>query len=211
MENGKVGLDSPEAFAAGKLLRDMVTSSAVPPDIQTWEVTKILDQLSKGTVAIAAPEWNAVYPLLQADNAGSGRRVQIAMIPGIRQQNGQLRRVDFKQSWDLVKTAKGQQLSRANDFILFATGPEGGRLYANTAHGNPARTSLLSDPILQRARPEFPLLLESLKIAQAEPEVPYYAKLSSIVNDALTAIVAGTAAPEPALREAATKVRALVR
>jgi multiple sugar transport system substrate-binding protein len=210
IDHGQVGLDSPGALAAGKLLRDLVTSPAVPPDIQTWEVTKILDQLSKGTVAIAAPEWNAVYPLLQADNAGYGKKVEIAMIPGVRQPDGQVHRVNFKQSWVLVKAAKGRQLSRANDFVLFATGSEGGRLYANSAHGNPARTSLLSDPELQKARPEFPLLLESLKSANAEPEVPYYAKLSSIVNDALTAIVAGTATPEAGLREAAKKVRALL-
>lgn len=210
VENGQVGLDSPAAFEAGRMLRQLVTSPAVPPDIQTWEVTKILDQLEKGTVAIAAPEWNAVYPLLRADTAGFGRNVEVARIPGVRQSDGQVHRVNFKQSWVLVKAAKSHDLAAANEFVLFATSPEGGRLYAETAHGNPARTSLLSDPVLQKERPEFPLLLDSLKIAKAEPEVPYYAKLSAIVNDALTAIVAGTATPETTLREAAKKVRGLL-
>ena len=210
LENGQVGLDSPGAFEAGRMLRRLVTSPAVPPDIQTWEVTKILDQFQKGTVAMAAPEWNAVYPLLQADTAGFGKKVQIGLIPGVRQSSGEIRRVDFKQSWVLVEAAKSRHLSAANDFVLFATSSEGGRLYAETAHGNPARTTLLSDATLQKARPEFPLMLESLRIAKAEPEVPYYAKLSSIVNDALTAIVAGTTTPEAALGEAAKKVRGLL-
>jgi ABC-type glycerol-3-phosphate transport system substrate-binding protein len=210
IENGQVGLDSPGAFEAGRMLRQLVTSPAVPPDIQTWEVTKILDQIEKGTVAISAPQWNALYPLFMGDAVGFGRKVQAANIPGVRQPDGHVHRVNFKQSWVLVEAAKSRALAAANEFVLFATSPEGGRLYAETAHGNPARTSLLSDPILQKARPEFPLLLESLKIAKAEPEVPYYSKMSTIVNDALTSIVAGTAPPESALREAAAKVRGLL-
>jgi multiple sugar transport system substrate-binding protein len=209
IENGQVGLDTPGALEAGRMLRRLVTSPAVPPDIQTWEVTKILDQLQRGTVAISAPEWNALYPLLMADTTGFGKKVEIAQIPGVRQPDGQVRRVNFRQTWDLVMAHRSRHLQAANDFLLFATSADGGRIYAESAHGNPARISLLSDPVLQRARPEFPLLLESLKISKAEPEVPYYPRLSRIVNDALSGIVAGTATPDAALTDAAQKVRGL--
>jgi multiple sugar transport system substrate-binding protein len=209
IENDQVGIDSPGAIAAAEMLKKFVTSGAMPPDLQTWEVTKILDELQRGSVAVSVPQWNALYPLIQKGDSSFKNSIKIAQLPGVRQPDGQVNRVNFRQTWVLVKSNNGQQKSLADDFILFATGKEGAMMYAKAASGTPARASVLSDPEMQKIRPEFPLLLDSLKIAKAEPEVPYYAQLHRVMNEALSSMIAGTATPEKAMREAADKVRAL--
>jgi ABC-type glycerol-3-phosphate transport system substrate-binding protein len=207
--DGKVGLDTPGAIAAAELLRKFATSGAMPPDLQTWDVGKILDELQRGTLAISAPQWNALFPLIRAGSSTLRNHIQIAKLPGVRQPDGQVKRVNFRQTWTLVKSAGGKNQELANDFILYATGKDGARLYAQAAQGNPARTSVLTDPELQRLRPEFALLLDSLKISKAEPEVVFYAQMHRVMNEMLSSILGGTRAPADAMRDAATKVRGL--
>jgi ABC-type glycerol-3-phosphate transport system substrate-binding protein len=207
IEGDKVGIDSPGSIEAAGLLKKLVTSGATPPDIQTWEVTKIFDELQRGSVAISVPQWNALYPLIQGGTSSVRQRTKIAQLPGVRQKDGQIKRANFRHTWVLVKSGMGKNRDLANEFILFATSKDGALLYAKTARGNPARASVLSDIEMQKSRPEFPLLLESLKISKAEPEVAFYASMHRAMNEALSSILAGTSPPAKAMKEAADKIR----
>ena len=209
-EGASVGVDTDGGIEAAKLLRKMVVSGSVPPDIQSWEVVKIFEELQRGTVAMSAPQWNALYPLIKGGTSQYKDAIDIAPIPGVRQPDGTIRRVDFQHTWVLVQSQHSGVLPLTNEFILYATGAEGGRLYAQSARGNPARASILSDTELQKSRPEFPLLLEALKTAKAEPSVPYYARMARTMNDALSSIIAGSKEPAAAMREAASQLRTLV-
>lgn len=209
LEDGKVGLDAPAAIRAAKTFRELTTSGTMPPDLQSWEVGKIYDELRRGSVAISAPQWNALAPLIRTSDSKFRDVILIAPLPGIRGEDGQIRRVNFRQTWVLVKSSRTSQPQPANDFVLYATGKEGARVYALTAQGNPARLSVLSDPAIQRERPDFALLLASVKESKAEPDVPYYAAMHRAMNDALSSLIAGASTPESAMASAAAAVRSL--
>lgn len=209
LEDGKVGLDAPAAIRAATTFRELTTSGAMPPDLQSWEVGKIYDELRRGTVAISVPQWNALAPLIRTSDSKFRDVTRIAPLPGVRGEDGQIRRVNFRQTWVLVKSSRTPQPQPANAFVLYATGKEGARAYALTAQGNPARLSVLSDPAIQKERPDFPLLLASLKESKAEPDVVYYAALHRAMNDAMSSLIAGASTPEGAMTSAAAVVRSL--
>ncbi len=209
IDGDRVGLDTKEAIEAATLFKQLATSSSAPREIQSWNALKILDELKAGTVALTAPQWNALYPLIKDSGDPVAKQVTIAPIPGVRQRNGTVKRVNFIHTWVLVKPARGKRGRIANDFILYATGKEGARLYAETARGNPARRSILSDVKLHKDRPEFPLMLDSIRMAQSEPDVPYYSELHEVMNIALTEILSNRRTPEEAMRAAARSVQDL--
>ncbi|RED37839.1 carbohydrate ABC transporter substrate-binding protein (CUT1 family) [Rhodopseudomonas thermotolerans] len=210
LRNGEVGIDANEAVIAAEQLKRLALSAGVPSEVQNWNALKILDEWRAGNIALSTPQWNALYPLLKEGSDSASRFLKIAPLPGVRQQDGSIRRTNFIHTWVLVKPKKDGRSSLANDFILYATGKDGAKLYAETARGNPARLSILSDPGLQSKRPEFQLMLASIQIAQAEPDVPYYSRLHEIVNAALSKIIAGSAEPRAALSEAAHSIRRIL-
>jgi maltose-binding protein MalE len=106
--------------------------------------------------------------------------------------------------------AKSSRVDLAVEFIEYATSGEGARIYAKSARGNPARISILSDPELQAERPEFPLMMESLKIAKAEPSVVYYSAMHEVMNEKLTKILIGLEEPEVAFIDAESRIRQLM-
>jgi ABC-type glycerol-3-phosphate transport system substrate-binding protein len=210
LRDGEVGIDASEAIAAAEQLKRLALSAGVPSEIQNWNALKILDEWKGGNIALSTPQWNALYPLLKEGSDAASQFLKIGPLPGVRQPDGTIRRANFIHTWVLVKPKNDGHSDLANDFILYATGKDGAKLYAETARGNPARLSILSDPELQSKRPEFPLMLSSIQIAQAEPDVPYYSRLHEIVNAALSKIIAGSAEPRDALSEAGRSIRRVI-
>ena len=208
LRGDSVGLDTPEAIAAASMFQELAMSPMAPPDLSNWDVVKVLDELQAGSVAIAAPQWNALFPLIKGGDSQFAEAIAIAPLPGVPDGDS-IRRTNFVQSWMLVKS-RGAPAATADEFIAFATGPAGAHRYALEADGTPARVSVLADSAVVAVRPEFPAVRDALEHAQAEPAVPFYAELHAIMNDHLSELIAGAGTAEDIMRAAAADVRDLV-
>lgn len=206
--NGQVFLDSKESIQAGELLARFVREKLFPPDLLSWGFAETRDALLRGDIAMAVPYWNAAYSTILTSNSPMKNRIKVAMLPGIREQDGSIYRVPFQHGWALAINANSRNQAAAWKFLTYATGKRGGMIYAHSG-GTPARKSILSDPLLRVIRPEFPLVLESMTVARNEPAVPFYPLLIDIQIDALQRILTLRDSPEHALEEAAGKLRTL--
>ncbi|MED4599108.1 sugar ABC transporter substrate-binding protein [Paenibacillus validus] len=206
--DGEVLLDQQESIQAGEYLEQLVKEKLVPQDMLSWDFSRTRDALISGEVAMAAPYWNSAYPMIKQAASPYTDSIQISLIPGTKDQNGNLRRIPFQHGWTLAINASSTNPLDAWKFLEFATGKRGGMIYAQRG-GIPARRSILSDPSFKVSRPDFSLILESIDIAKAEPSITYYPAMVDIEDKALAKIVTLYANPRETFMEAAHELRQL--
>jgi ABC-type glycerol-3-phosphate transport system substrate-binding protein len=207
-DSGKVLLDADASILAGEYLARLVREKIIPGDLLTWDFVRTRDALLFGEVAMAAPYWNAAYPAIRLADHPYRDVIKVALLPGQRDRDGTVHRVPFQHSWTLAINASSGKKELAWRFLEYSTGKRGGFLYAK-AGGVPARRSLLGHPALQEQRPDFPLILESMKMAENEPSVTYYPAMVDIVEQALAKIVTMHEEPRNAFQAASVELRRL--
>ncbi len=206
-EQGRVGVDSPGAIAAGEYYAKLRDAKVLPPDIFSWGFSNVKDALETGAVAMAAPYWNAAYPMLKGGKSPLKDQIGIALVPGVRKADGSVYRTPFQQGKILVLNAASQRKADAWAFYRYLTSKEGMRLMAQ-AGGTPSRYSLLRDTSLP-LREYYDLMEASLKIAKGDALTPFYLKQHEAMNDALSRIMTGKGEVKAALAQAAQAIRRL--
>lgn len=210
VQGGNVKLGDEASIKAAEFYRDLARRPEVPRELTGWGVIRILDEWRAGRVAATGPQWNALYPIIIAQDDSIARHTKICGLPGVINDKGDTTSVNFCHTWVLSAPSRARHNEYAEDFIEYATGREGARLYARTARGNPARRSILMDSELQAIRPEFPIMLHELEHAQAEPNVPYYKDMHEIMNRHLERLLSGAESAEVAMKQAGAELRELV-
>ncbi|MGG1519048.1 sugar ABC transporter substrate-binding protein [Paenibacillus oryzisoli] len=207
-DSGKVLLDSEASVRAGDYLQRLVRDKIVPDKLLSWDFVRTRDALLSGEVAMAAPYWNSAYPTIKLNAGPYAGFIRIALLPGRKDSDGTVQRVPFQHGWTLAINANSDNKEAAWKFLAYATGKRGGMIYAD-AGGVPARRSLLGDPAFREKRPDFSLILETMKMAENEPSVTYYPAMVDAVERALAKVVTLYEEPQDAFREASTDLRRL--
>lgn len=206
-EQGRVGVDSPGAVAAGELYVRLRDAKLIPPDIASWGFSNVKDALETGTVAMAAPYWNAAYPMIRSGKSPHRDQIAITLVPGVRRADGSIYRTPFQQGKILVLNAASKRKDEAWAFYRYLTSKDGMRIMTR-AGGTPSRYSLLQDPTLE-PREYHELMVASLRIAKGDPAPPFYLKQHEAMNTALSNIMGGKADVRTALGQAAETIRRL--
>ncbi|MZQ87424.1 extracellular solute-binding protein [Paenibacillus sp. 5J-6] len=207
-EDGNVLLDREESIQAGKYIEQLVQEKVVPQDLLSWDFTRTRDALIAGEIAMAAPYWNAAYPMIKQNSDPNKDAIKIALIPGTKDQLGHIKRVPFQHGWTLAINASSRNSVDAWKFLQYATGKRGGMIYAQQG-GVPARRSILADPSFEETRPDFALILKSMEMAKIEPSISYYPAMVEIEERALAKIITSFAKPEISFKDAANELRQL--
>ncbi|MGH2627592.1 MAG: ABC transporter substrate-binding protein [Anaerolineales bacterium] len=147
-DQGRVGVDSPGAVAAAEFYARLRDARLIPPDIASWGFSNVKDALETGIVAMAAPYWNAAYPMIKSGKSPLRDQIAIAPVPGVRRSDGTISRAPFQQGKILLLNASSKRKDDAWAFYRYLTSKEGMRLMVE-AGGTPSRYSLLRDPTLQ--------------------------------------------------------------
>lgn len=184
------------------MYRSFIEERVVSPDIGSWSYPEVVAALEDGRVAMAAPMWNAALADIKGSDSPHAENINVALVPGHRNDDGSLNRVSFQHGWALVVTARSDNAAAAEAFIAYATGTDGGRIYALSGGGTPARRSVLGNPEVANFRPEFALVLRSLSIARTEEASPRYGEIHAVMNNALSLLVSGQLSAEEAMIQA---------
>jgi ABC-type glycerol-3-phosphate transport system substrate-binding protein len=206
-DQGKVGVDSPGAIAAGEFYAKLRDAKLIPPDIFSWGFQNVKDALETGVVAMAAPYWNAAYPMIKSGKSPLKDQIALTLVPGVRRPDGTITRTPFQQGKILLMNGGSKRKADAWGFYQYLTSKEGMRIMTQ-AGGTPSRYSLLRDASLQ-PREYFDLMEASLKIAKGDPAPPFYLKQHEAMNEALSKIVTGKGEVKASLSHAADTIRRL--
>ncbi|TJY40712.1 sugar ABC transporter substrate-binding protein [Cohnella pontilimi] len=207
--NSRSMLSEAKSIEAAQYIQRLVKNRLVPGDLVYWDFVRTRDALLSGEIAMAAPYWNAAYPMIRSDTESPYRdQIKAALLPGVKGPNGKIRRVPFQHAWTFAMNASSTRKEWAWKFLAYATGKKGGALYAQ-AGGVPARRSILADPAYRETRPDFQLILESMKYAKSEPAVTYYPSMVEIVEDALAKVFTVNNKPSDAFIQATNELNRL--
>jgi ABC-type glycerol-3-phosphate transport system substrate-binding protein len=206
-DQGRVGVDSPGAVAAGEFYVKLRDARVIAPDIASWGFSNVKDALETGIVAMAAPYWNAAYPMIKTGKSPNRDQIALALVPGVRKPDGSVLRTPFQQGKVLLLNASSKRKEDAWAFYRYLTSKEGMRIMAQ-AGGTPSRYSLLRDPALE-PREYYELMVASLQIARGDAAPPFYLKQHEAMNTALSTILGGKGEVKPSLAQAAETIRRL--
>jgi ABC-type glycerol-3-phosphate transport system substrate-binding protein len=206
-DQGRVGVDSPGAVAAGEFYVKLRDARVIAPDIAAWGFSNVKDALETGVVAMAAPYWNAAYPMIKTGKSPLRDQIALALVPGVRRPDGVVYRTPFQQGKVLLMNAGSKRKEDAWAFYRYLTSKEGMRIMAQ-AGGTPSRYSLLRDPDLQ-PREYYEMMVASLQIARGDSASPFYLKQHEAMNTALSTILGGKGEVKPTLTQAAETIRRL--
>lgn len=205
-EEGNPAVDGPGAVAAGEYWKTLAEEELVPPEILSMGFGEVLAAIESGQIAMAVPAWNAMYPIILNGTSEYKDVIQVALVPGVEQEDGTILRTPYTHSYFFALNSEGPNLNAAFQFLIYATGKEGGRIYAE-AGGAPSRASIFDAPELQEVRPEFPLMRGSLEIAKAGPGICFWPEHIDAMNTALAAILSLSDESADALAAAAEQMR----
>jgi multiple sugar transport system substrate-binding protein len=139
--------------------------------------------------------WFYVWALVnRADSAVKGK---VAFVPMVHAHGG--KSAATLGGWGFAISRLSDNPEAAWSFVEFATRPEQLQELYVKAGRIPARRSLVP--------PEFRDIVGS---ARPRPRIPEYAQASDILQRWLSAALAGSVAPEEALRQAARETRAVL-
>jgi multiple sugar transport system substrate-binding protein len=91
--------------------------------------------------------------------------------------------------WALTVTAFSKKQEAAFEYLTWWTSKEVARDYVTKGGGSSGRASLLSDPAIVAANPQYPAMLNGFKVYHGWPVIPEYSYVhSNLVNPNLSAV-----------------------
>ena len=215
-ENYNVIVNNETAVEALTFYAGLATEQQlVPPDVVTYGYNEILTSLQEGKAALGI-EWMAATQTLQ-DCEQSPKvcidgepQLQYTLVPGIRQDDGSIRRGQGASQWAWSIPADSQKQVDAYHFIEWLTGFEGAKIWALNG-GIPSNSRALSDPEVVEIVPQFELLAEAMPYRNLFPATTVSPTMVNAFNEAINAAVAGAKTPQQALDDAAAVMEEALR
>jgi multiple sugar transport system substrate-binding protein len=182
----------------------------VPEDVAALDAAGVIEAFKQEKTALLE-HWNSDTVIFEnpKESPKIANNVRVALLPGVKQANGKIKRAPLVQGWAVGIAASSKNVPEAFKFIQWLTGKSAGQKYF-LAGGTPARKSVLSLSSNAKFRPELPVLAETLEMGRAKPVIKEWAQISSILQLAHAEVFVGAKKPKQALDEAAKQVYELL-
>jgi multiple sugar transport system substrate-binding protein len=207
--DGKVpNFNTPEAKAAMELTLQWAKEGLVSPGFVEYEYPEVLTGFQEGK-AVFALQWNAAAAdILNPEKSPiTANNTAFSVSPYQKDKGPQQLRV-WPSVWAMGVSAYSKKPEEAFSYIAWFTSKEIARDYVTNGGGSSGRRSLLSDPEIVKANPQYPAMLESFKVYAAFPNLQSYPYIdASILPPHLEAIWQGTETIESALQKATEETK----
>lgn len=178
----------------------------VAPGSSSWAHDQTISAFAQGRLAMA-PQWYAFDTDLRSPSSSSvAANVGVALVPGVRLQNGDLRRAPSLGGGSLGIPVDSPQPERAWAFIRHMTGKDFMARAARRGAIVPRRSAYL-DADMRKSQPAIDVYLESLERAWFRPRLANFAEVEAIVGRAVSRAFVGEVTASSALAEAEVAVR----
>ena len=204
---GQVVVDSAEAVAALTFMRDSVGEGGFVPSVALgWQEEQVRFAFQNGQAAFMR-NWPYAWALLQGPDSAVAGRVGVAPFPAAERG----RPTSALGGAQLAINANTHEPELAWALVSYLTAPAQMLERASLAGQWPARRSLYDSPALADAL-AIPLgdIRKVLESAAPRPVTPVYSELSDLLQVHLHRALSGQQAPQNALEQAATEMRALL-
>lgn len=200
---GKVGLDQEAAIKAADFLRNIITQEISPADVQTFNEQQSFEIFEQNETAFLrgwAYYWN------RANLDESPLKGDFEMIPtSIYGEPG------CRGGWGFGIAKNTKYSKEAWEAIQYFTSASAQRQFVLNSGYLPSRQALFEDSQILERYPHFSQLRQKLENNSVfRPQIPDYHRASEILQDNLSAVLAGQQTPKDAMERAACKTRELL-
>lgn len=175
-------LETPEAIEAVEAYIAQLRSMDITTEgVTGYAYSELLTALQQGQ-AVMGFQWNAAAATLLAEEESTGMDWGFSVIPYFESQGPEAERV-FPSIWGVGVSSQSANKQAAFTYASWFTSKEVAEDYVTNGGGSSGRSSLLNDPQITGAYPQYPALLQSMRYYQSLPDIPEW---TFILEDILT-------------------------
>lgn len=199
LRDGRIALDTPEAQAGLRWLRDTIASGLSPRSILSSAEEETRRAFQDGR-AVFLRNWPYVWAEAQAAGSPVRGKIGFAPLPSVSGEAGP----GTLGGWELAVNARSPQWRQraAERLVAFLTSHEAAVELALRYSRIPARRAVYDDPRVRVGAPFVAALLPVAQAARPRPVTPYYALSSDSIQGELSAAISGLRPPAAALARA---------
>jgi multiple sugar transport system substrate-binding protein len=199
LRNGRIALDTEEALAAMRWLRQTIAGGLSPRSVLSSAEEETRRTFEDGR-AVFLRNWPYVWAEVQAPGSSVRGKVGFAPLPSMDGSPGP----GTLGGWQLAINARAPLWRRraAERLIAFLTSHEAAVELALHYSRIPARRAVYADARVQQSAPFIAALLPVALAARPRPVTPWYALASDSIQGELSAAVSGLRSPEESLARA---------
>ncbi|MEW6720252.1 MAG: ABC transporter substrate-binding protein [Thermodesulfobacteriota bacterium] len=207
VEDGKVTVDTPQNRKALRFMRKLVGDRGIsPPNTYTDMREEEVRSFFQGGNALFERNWPYAWPLHEDKDSPVRGKTGIAPLPGWNPGEG----TACLGGWHAGISAFSDAKPESVKFLCYLASYDTQRDLALQLGWNPGRRDLYSDPELLARNPHLGTLRAVFENARPRPLLPYYGRLSEILQRHLNAALSGTSGPEEALSDAEREMQAVI-
>ena len=202
---GKVGLNTPEAIEAAKLLKQLLQQDISPPIVTDHTGLSSLGDFKQGR-SIFLRGWPSFWPELR--QSGWDDRVAIALPFSFNNTPG----FGCRGGWGFGIPQNAAHPDEAWEVIKYFTSAAAQKQFVLASGTLPSRRSLFTDPTIVAQHPQMPQMLDYLENSSVfRPAIEQYDEASSILQTALGKILRGQQSVVEAMNAAQRETEELLK
>lgn len=200
-------INSPEAVAALEYFISL--KPYAPAGVLSYDWDENTAAFAQGKAAMAIQWQNAAPQFVDPAKSRIAGNWNFAMIPGVKQKDGSIRRTPTFGGWSLMIPKDAKRKEAAWEFIVWATSKDMEKQLAYSGAGS--RRSSLSDPQLAAKYIEYSAMLKSLEVSKGRPRITPYSEMADAIEVALSEAMVGAKSAKDALNEANQRLEMILR
>lgn len=206
-KDGKPVLDSTNNIEALTFMSDLIHKYKVSPPNTYTEMTEEPVRITfQSGNALFERNWPYAWGLHNADDSPVKGKVGIAPLPHF--PNGES--AATLGGWHIGMNVNSKNQDAAWEFIKYVESYDTQKGFAMNLGWNPGRQDVYNDSEVIAKAPYLKDLREVFVGAIPRPGVPYYTKLSEVIQRYVNAAIAGKMSPKDALTKAQEEVKAII-
>ncbi len=207
VENGAVVIDTPRNREALRFMRDLIGKYGISPpntytDMREEEVRTFFQEGN----ALFERNWPYAFALHESRGSPVRGKTGVAPLPGWSPGGG----AASLGGWHAGISRFSESKPESAKFLCYLASYDTQKDLARRLGWNPARRDVYADPELLAKNPHFPELRAVFENARPRPLLPYYSRLSAILQRHVNAALSGMSTPEEALSAARREMQAIV-
>jgi len=196
---GRLTIDRPENTEALRFMRDLIVRYEVsPPNTYTEMKEEEVRLFFQRGDALFERNWPYAWKLHQADDSPVKGKVGMALLPSFK--GG--RHVSTLGGWHIGISRFADRKKEAWELLRFLISEEVQKRLLLDLGWNPGRRDVYSDPEVLKEVPQAEVLQSIFERAIPRPVLPFYTRISEILQKYLNSALSGDMEPDEALKKA---------
>lgn len=207
VSEGEVVVDSPPNREAAQFMYDLIHTYRIsPPNTYTEMKEEEVRLIFQEGNALFERNWPYAWALHQSDDSPVKGKVGIAPLPHF--EGG--RSVSTLGGWHIGISRFSDRKTEAWELVNFIVSYNTQKMLVLKLGWNPARNDVYFDPEVLEKHPHLAILRDVFAKAHPRPHLPYYSRISEILQRYLNAALAGELSPDSALAKAQKDIHGIV-